>query len=138
MLIARERLAVGLIIWSHLTDEAGTVEVQIGAVPVPWELNNCPLVPAALPGIKAPENWILPVTSSFCPGAVVPMPKLPVLIQEFPSDVPVSLIRAEAVAVAPTKMSSVILVGERAPLFLCQKPEVEPPPKAIQLAPFQR
>ena len=58
---------------------AGTVEVQVGATPVPADVKNCPLVPAVLPGMRAPENWTLPVTSSFCPGAVVPMPTLPVL-----------------------------------------------------------
>jgi len=59
---------------------AGTVEVQVGATPVPADVKNCPLVPAVLPGMRAPENWTLPVTSSFCPGAVVPMPTLPVFV----------------------------------------------------------
>ncbi len=38
---------------------------QTGAEPAPWERRTWPTVPASVPGIKAPENWTLPVTSSF-------------------------------------------------------------------------
>ena len=40
--------------------------------------------------------------------------------------VPETAKRAEEVAVAPRTKSSVILVGARAPEFLCQKPEMLP------------
>ncbi len=61
----------------------------------------------------------LPMSSKL-PGAVVPIPKLPVFMKELPPLVPVNLIRAEEVAVPPIKTSSVILVGDRAPRALCQ------------------
>lgn len=70
-----------------------------------------------------PEREASPVTSNLAVGIVVPIPIFPpVLKKESPLVVPASLIRAEAVALAvpPISTSSVMLVGERVPLYLCQ------------------
>ena len=74
-----------------------------------------------------PVTVSVPLTSNFAPGVVVPIPTLPPLNHELLAPatlVPDNLMKADAVAVEPTRISSVMLVGARALLFLCQYPEV--------------
>lgn len=96
--------------------------VGVAVQDVPVTVKSPPRVVRLLP-----ETVRVPLTSSFAVGAVVPIPTLPALNQELLAPatlVPVSLINALDVAVAPINKSSVILTEDKALLFLCQYPEV--------------